>query len=104
MSATRIEPKTIPIRRQAKAPPPGASMPTRAALVALPLACPVVEVVTRSCPLSSDWAWLETSMAMAVAGPGSSVLSKVAKPERLSPSGWMVQITGLPLAASVPDA
>ncbi len=43
-------------------------------------------------------------MAMAVAVPGRSVLSKTANPERLSPSGWMVQITGLPLAASVPEA
>src|SRR5205814_157078 len=95
MRPTRIAPKTIPIRRQANALLP-ASTPTSAA-------DPPSEVAISSRPSSSACEWSETSKAMAVAGAGSAVASKVAYPERESPSGSIVHSVGEPLVA-VPAA
>src|SRR5439155_3662838 len=77
--------------RQAKALLP-ASMPSNAAL-------PPPEVATSRRPSSSDWEWLETSNAIAVAGEGSAVASKTAYPERESPSGSIVHTVGFPSSA-----
>src|SRR5207244_12457043 len=95
MRPTRIAPKTIPIRRQAKALLP-ASTPTRAAV-------PPPDVATSSRPSSSDCEWSETSKAVAVAGAGNAVESKVAYPDRESHNGSVVHRVGEPSSA-VPAA
>src|SRR5437588_4490545 len=56
-------------------------------------------VATRSRPSSSDCEWFDTSKAMAVAGAGRAVASKVAYPDRESPSGSIVHMVAGPSSA-----